>query len=754
MMEFLRRARATHRPRISIVLADWSVRESFHSLHYLNQQTADRDDYELLWIEYYSSRPEKLARAVDAGLRLDTWIRLQMPASTCYHKHLIYNVGLLASCGEIVVFCDSDAIYRPGFVASLCDSFDERPEQVLYVDQVRSESRRFYPFSYPGVDEIHKAGRTNLTDGRPRGLGAVEDRLHVANYGACMAARRADLLRIGGADEHLDYLGHICGSYEMGFRLRNLGLEEIWHPTEWTYHVWHPGSSGVSDYHGPHDGRGISTTALAALSSGRTLPLVENPGVRSLRLAPSSAADDALAMAVAPDRLESWSLARLSAPRRLRVPPGTWLWRHPGLGMLWARRCLADGGAYARLVLRTAAFAPPVGRDSGELFEGGFWSVLWNAFRRVRKLVTRPRLALRFALEIKDFHRESAARAAQRLVGLGSEGVGELAIFGSGLVARTLATVAPDLDMRVVERSDDPAEIARAVRAAGATARVLIAHRDHVSARRQALLDAGLSESAIEHLDTGDVDHETQLICPEVTRPELEPTLSILLPTRGRTTQVIRLLREMCATAKDPDQLEVVLYLDEDDHASHELAHPTLALHKIIGPRRRMGQITNLCVREARGRNLLLFNDDVQIHSDGWDYAINQALASHPDGIALVYGNDLHQRHRNATFPAFARPLVDALGQVTLPSFNHYHIESHLMDIFLRLRRLGHDRLVYLSDVAFAHYRLTHAPERTIEQRQNGVDDRVTYATRSEDRAYAAHRLAMLIESLRPSASR
>ena len=35
-------------PRVSVILIDWGVRESFHSVHYLNRQTIPRGDYELI----------------------------------------------------------------------------------------------------------------------------------------------------------------------------------------------------------------------------------------------------------------------------------------------------------------------------------------------------------------------------------------------------------------------------------------------------------------------------------------------------------------------------------------------------------------------------------------------------------------------------------------------------------------------------------------------------------------------------------
>src|SRR5260370_9267689 len=35
-----------------------------------------------------------------------------------------------------------------------------------------------------------------------------------------------------------------------------------WETEEYLYHTWHPGSDGVDNYLGPHDGRNMSTTAF------------------------------------------------------------------------------------------------------------------------------------------------------------------------------------------------------------------------------------------------------------------------------------------------------------------------------------------------------------------------------------------------------------------------------------------------------------------------------------------------------------
>ena len=270
------------KPKVSIILIDWGVRESFHCLHYLNRQTADRRDYELIWLEFYDRKPEGLQQMVAGGAGvLDKWYVLGYPDDCVYHKHRVYNAGLVAAAGEVCVICDSDAVYRPTFVESLIRAFEEAPRGVVHLDQVRNNDRRFYPFNYPSFEDILGPGCVNWTGLVTTGLweGDDADFLHGVNYGACMAARRGDLLLVGGADEHPDYLGYYCGPYEMTFRLVNYhGRGEEWLRHEYLYHLWHPNTSGTNtDYHGPNDGRGLSLRALDARATFRVRPYLKNP---------------------------------------------------------------------------------------------------------------------------------------------------------------------------------------------------------------------------------------------------------------------------------------------------------------------------------------------------------------------------------------------------------------------------------------------------------------------------------------------
>lgn len=206
-----------------------------------------------------------------------------MDRSLYYHKHLMYNIGIVQSQGDIVVICDSDAMFPPDFVETVIATFRESPNSVVHFDEVRNAREEFYPFNYPSFEDVLGPGVINWRDGKTNGLWDTADPLHTRNYGACFCARRTDLIAIGGADEHLDYLGHVCGPYELTFRLVNKGLREIWHDQAFLYHTWHPGSDGDFNYIGPHDGRHMSATALAVRDTGRIMPLVENASIRGLR---------------------------------------------------------------------------------------------------------------------------------------------------------------------------------------------------------------------------------------------------------------------------------------------------------------------------------------------------------------------------------------------------------------------------------------------------------------------------------------
>lgn len=263
-------------PKISLILLDWNCRESFHIFDYLKQQTMK--DFEIIWIEYYNNKPKELEKK-----NIDTWIILEMPKEFYYHKHLMYNIGIYYSEGEIIVIMDSDVMVKETFTKTIIEEFEKNDNIVLHLDEFRNINPKYYPFNYPSFEEFLNNGCKNCANGVTIGIKNRYDPIHNLNYGACFCAKKEDLIAIGGADEHIDYLGHICGPYEMTFRLENFGKIVKWSKKEFLYHTWHPGSDGIGNYCAPHDGKNVSLRALELLDNKKISPYVENKAIKLLK---------------------------------------------------------------------------------------------------------------------------------------------------------------------------------------------------------------------------------------------------------------------------------------------------------------------------------------------------------------------------------------------------------------------------------------------------------------------------------------
>jgi hypothetical protein len=729
---------------LSIVLVDWSVRHSHHALDYLARQTVERERYEIIWVEYYGAVPDGIGERQRRALErrgppaVDQWIVLDMPTTSYYHKHLMYNVGILAARGRIVNICDSDAMFRSSYVDSILRAFEQDPHGVLHMDELRSAARELYPFQYPDESTVLRGPLINAIDGVPWGLvgpngTAVEDRLHRANYGASMSARRDDLIAIGGADEHVDFLGHVCGPYDMTFRMLNAGHRERWHEKEWLIHTWHPGQAGAGNYLGPHDGRDLSSTSLRARRTGRVLPLRENPGIRALRersVRPRTWAP-VLELADAPGEAARWSSQRLSLRAGPVIRAQTAVRRHPIAIARLAARALREAGEYASLVARTDASAP------------GERAPRSRTFAALQHFVEKAPVGAKILSNVLHANRAEAARALHRLDGLRTEGVREILLFGSEKLCAFLAAFARELGIRARMRvCDDTGLTTAQERAIRDGAHVLIAARHGIRQRRSWLLERGVSNERIAVIDDAWEDEEPSVGIPAEIDPGID--LSIVLPTRGRPQLARCALQYIARNARAPERLEVLLCVDEDDLRSRGIELAGLRVREIVlPPGIGMGEITNRGARMSRGRHIMLANDDLRIATDGWDRRVIQAAERYADGIALVYTNDRHQGGRLSTFPILPRATAVLLGQLACHRVNHFHIESHLFGIFRELRRLGHDRRIYLDDVAIEHVRATGLGRPT--QVRGTRDDRTTFCSLSDERKRAARLLARAI---------
>ena len=188
--------------------------------------------------------------------------------------------------------------------------------------------------------------------------------------------------------------------------------------------------------------------------------------------------------------------------------------------------------------------------------------------------------------------------------------------------------------------------------------------------------------------------------------------------------------------------------MDEDDQESQDIYFEFLSIRKVIGaPGRPMGLMMRQCYEASTGRYVMLLNDDVLFRTPQWDCTVERAFAQFPDEIALVYGDDLDQGDHVPTFPIISRAACEAIGSICPAGYLNLHIESHLLDIFKQLKKLGPNRIVYLPDVVFEH--LHHSvgksqQDSTSRKRDPRSDERLFIAL-DDERYRIAVRLAQWI---------
>jgi hypothetical protein len=233
------------------------------------------------------------------------------------------------------------------------------------------------------------------------------------------------------------------------------------------------------------------------------------------------------------------------------------------------------------------------------------------------------------------------------------------------------------------------------------------------------------------------------------------PDISLILPTRGRPALARRFLDSVARTADVPEQLEVVLYVDEDDPPSHAISHPDFDIVKLVRPRARMGAITQACYQATTGRYVMLVNDDVVCQTLAWDTAVLARLESYPDDIALVWGNDLFRGNRLPSHPILSRAACEIIGRVCPEQYHRDYIDTHILDVFRTLAALGHERMCYLPHVIFEHLHpeAGKAPLDTTCMKNHRTSDELTYVAWADERQLAAARLARHIEHYAACAS-
>jgi len=219
-------------PRISVILVDGSYRPHFAVIDSLKRQTLPGDDYEVLWIEYYSEVQEELIQKMEGRENFQV---ITLCGTGIYHSSYCFNRGIMAARGEILVIADADILVEENFLQTVWEEHQSNDRLVMYIFRM-DEPEPISPFCLD-FDYLKRVCTLNNPE----------------NYGGCLTVRKKWLLEINGYEQHDVFRtgGDHANGLDVYTRFKNMGLHIMWHPGLRLFHPWHPHKAGFQNSYVP-----------------------------------------------------------------------------------------------------------------------------------------------------------------------------------------------------------------------------------------------------------------------------------------------------------------------------------------------------------------------------------------------------------------------------------------------------------------------------------------------------------------------
>jgi len=178
----------------------------------------------------------------------------------------------------------------------------------------------------------------------------------------------------------------------------------------------------------------------------------------------------------------------------------------------------------------------------------------------------------------------------------------------------------------------------------------------------------------------------------------LQPYISILCPTRQRPDRLSKMVESCLNTADNPEQIEFVLYIDDDDEVptiNNKFANISI----ISGPRIWLSGMHNACASVAQGEILMWAADDICFVTSGWDTEVMNQFKKWNDGLGLVFPNDLSSYKGTLATHAFVKKeWLRAFGSLVPPYLPDVYTDNWITYL---AESIG--RITYLEDIIIEH---------------------------------------------------
>lgn len=168
--------------------------------------------------------------------------------------------------------------------------------------------------------------------------------------------------------------------------------------------------------------------------------------------------------------------------------------------------------------------------------------------------------------------------------------------------------------------------------------------------------------------------------------------ISLLLPTRKRPDNIVRLHTSVQETADNPSEIELIIAIDDDDTSYDELMENGLANTTFFKvPRQVLSKYWNDCYERASGDILMHCGDDIVFRTKSWDTIVKNTFDEYPDKIVFVFGDDGHWKDTFGTHGFIHRKWAETVGYFVPPYFSSDYNDTWLNDV---ARAIGRHRYI------------------------------------------------------------
>jgi len=162
--------------------------------------------------------------------------------------------------------------------------------------------------------------------------------------------------------------------------------------------------------------------------------------------------------------------------------------------------------------------------------------------------------------------------------------------------------------------------------------------------------------------------------------------ISVVCPSRGRPQLAKRMIDSLL---KNPGcEVEILLYLNEDDTKLQEYKNLIDKKYYLIGPDRSPVYSWNLLAQQAKYDIIFLMGDDAYNTTDNWGEIVLKTFDLYKDKIVMVVP-DIKRISKKEFCPHFLlhKNWIKTLGYFIPPHFHQHYVDSWTHDVAKSLNR-------------------------------------------------------------------